>query len=172
MGNPDDGMLADFIPANVPPLARATQFFAILSYCIFADESVKDVVTAVETFPKFNKAKPDDKVRCMVFSCTLRFIQGMVSLKSSVSIVYYVIRLYIISLISIRCTERYVFFSKFNLFCSIFAFLSKLACLVVLLLVINTTDVVEIVLNFTAVNFVSAFDDVGKKTCLEASCEI
>ena len=34
---------------------------------------------------------------------------------------------------------------------------------------INTTDVVEIVLNFTAVNFVSAFDDVGKKKCLEAA---
>ena len=117
MGNPDDGMLADFIPANVPPLARATQFFAILSYCIFADESVKDVVTAVETFPKFNKAKPDDKVRCMVFSCTLRFIQGMVSL---ISVSYRVLchtRSYNISLISIRCTERYVFF--LNLICSV-----------------------------------------------------
>ena len=99
MGNPDDGMLADFIPANVPPLARATQFFAILSYCIFADESVKDVVTAVETFPKFNRAKPDDKVRCMVFSCTLRFIQGMVSL---ISVLYHVLchtRSYIIPFI-------------------------------------------------------------------------
>jgi hypothetical protein len=78
-GNPGGDFFADFIPANVPALARATQFFAILSYCIFADESIKDVVTAVETFPKFNKAKPDDKVWCMVFSCTLRFIQGMVS---------------------------------------------------------------------------------------------
>lgn len=45
----------------------------------------------------------------------------------------------------------------------------KLACLVVLLLVINTTDVVDIVLNFTAVNFISAFDDVGKQKCLKRS---
>jgi hypothetical protein len=82
VANPDSGFLSDFIPSNVPALARTTQFFAILSYCIFADESVKDVVTAVETFPKFNKAKPGDKVRCMVFSCALRFTQGMVSLIS------------------------------------------------------------------------------------------
>ena len=78
--NPDDGMLAEFIPANVPALARTTQFFALVSYCIFADESIRDVVTATETFPKFCKAKSGDKVHCMVFSCALRFTQGMVRL--------------------------------------------------------------------------------------------
>jgi hypothetical protein len=62
----------------------------------------------------------------------------------------------------------------FLLFCFVLfhlAFLLKLACLVVLLLVINTTDVVDIVLNFTAVNFISAFDDVGKKKML-GSCRM
>lgn len=105
--------LAIFIPPNVPILARVTQFMAILCYCAFADESLRDVVTAVETFPRFDQAKPGDKVRCMVVSSFLRFTQGM------------------------------------------------LATIVVVLLVITTTDVIDIVLNFTAVNFVSGFDDVA-----------
>ena len=104
---------------------------ALLSYCIFADESLKDIVTAVETFPKFCKAKEGDKVRCMVFSCVLRFTQGM------------------------------------------------LATFVVLLLVITTADVIDIILNFTAVNFISGFDDVAFELakwgkygpCLEAEAK-
>ena len=111
--NPDSGFMSAFVPSNVNNLARATQFMALLSYCIFADESLKDIVTAVETFPKFCKAKEGDKVRCMVFSCVLRFTQGM------------------------------------------------LATFVVLLLVITTADVIDIILNFTAVNFISGFDDVA-----------
>ena len=95
--NPNDGFPADFIPSNVPTLARATQFFAILSYCFFADESVKDVAAAVETFPKFNKVEHGDKVCCMVFSCILRFIQGMVSYVLRVKCLYYTILYYIIS---------------------------------------------------------------------------
>mmetsp|Transcript_63806 Transcript_63806/g.71312 ORF Transcript_63806/g.71312 Transcript_63806/m.71312 type:complete len:1086 (-) Transcript_63806:338-3595(-) len=105
--------LSTFIPPNIDPLARATQYFAILSYCMFADDSVKDVVAAVETFPNLKKAKTGDKVGCLIFSCVLRFTQGM------------------------------------------------LACFVVWLLVVNTTDVIDIVLNFTAVNFISAFDDAA-----------
>jgi len=111
--NPDSGFFSDFIPSNVDTLSRATQFMALLSYCIFADESLKDMVTAVETFPRFSKAKEGDKTRCMVFSCVLRFTQGM------------------------------------------------LATIVVLLLVITTADVIDIILNFTAVNFISGFDDVA-----------
>jgi len=111
--NPDTGFLSAFVPANVDKLSRATQFMALLSYCVFADDGLKDVVTAVETFPKFSKAKEGDKIRCMVFSCVLRFTQGM------------------------------------------------LAIIVVLLLVINTADVIDIILNFTAVNFISGFDDVA-----------
>ena len=49
------------------------------------------------------------------------------------------------------------------LFVFVFGSGKKTACVVVLFLVVSTTDVVEIVLNFTAVNFISAFDDVGKK---------
>jgi len=86
---------------------------ALFSYCIFADESVSDIVVAVETFPTFKKAKPDDKVNCMVCSCVLRLVQG------------------------------------------------GLASCVVLLLIITTSDVIDIILNFTAVNFISGFDDVA-----------
>jgi hypothetical protein len=111
--NPSNDIFASFIPSNVGSLTRATQFFAILSYCFFADESLKDVVTAVETFPRFDKAKLGDKTRCMVVSCALRFIQG------------------------------------------------SLAILAVVLLVVTTSDVIEIILNFTAVNFISGFDDVA-----------
>ena len=111
--NPDVGTFFDFIPANNPALCKITQFVALIAYCVFADESLKDIVTAIETFPNFQKANKEDKIFCMVASCVLRCLQGM------------------------------------------------LASLVVLLLVISTVDVVEIVLNFTAVNFISAFDDVA-----------
>ena len=37
----------------------------------------------------------------------------------------------------------------------------KLACVAVVFLVINTNDVIEIVLNFTAVGFISEFDDIA-----------
>ncbi len=113
MDNPDNGFLSYFIPSNVSSLGRITQFLALLSYSIFADDSLKDVVTAVETFPSVSKAKEGDKVYCMLFSCLLRFSQGV------------------------------------------------LATIVVLLLVINTQDVVEIILNFTAVNFISGFDEIA-----------
>lgn len=113
MDNPSEGFFSYFIPSNVSLLSRMTQFMALLSYCVFADESLKDIVRAVETFPKFSKVKEGDKFRCMVFSCVLRFTQG------------------------------------------------SLATVVVLLLVMQTQDVIDIILNFTAVNFISGFDDIA-----------
>ena len=111
--NPDRGFFANFVPANAPGLSKATQFMALLSYCIFADESLKDIVTAVEVFPNFKRVRPNDRIYCMIFSCLLRFTQGM------------------------------------------------LATIVVFLLIIDTSDVIEIILNFTAINFISAFDNVA-----------
>uniref|UniRef100_A0A7S4EMF5 Uncharacterized protein n=1 Tax=Pseudo-nitzschia australis TaxID=44445 RepID=A0A7S4EMF5_9STRA len=112
MDNPSDGLFG-FIPSNVVNLSRVTQFMAVLAYCIFADESLQDIVTAVECWPKFSKVKKEDKVGLIMFSCILRFTQGV------------------------------------------------LATVVVLLLVVNTADAVEIVLNFTAVNFISGFDGLA-----------
>ena len=102
-----------YIPANNNILTKATQFMCLISYCVFADESLKDLITAVETFPKFSRVKQGDKVQCMVISSILRGIQGL------------------------------------------------MATTVVMLLVVTSSDVVEIILNFTALNFISVLDDVG-----------
>eukprot|EP00531_Pseudo-nitzschia_arenysensis_P000586 CAMPEP_0116127834 /NCGR_PEP_ID=MMETSP0329-20121206/7043_1 /TAXON_ID=697910 /ORGANISM="Pseudo-nitzschia arenysensis, Strain B593" /LENGTH=1048 /DNA_ID=CAMNT_0003621943 /DNA_START=256 /DNA_END=3405 /DNA_ORIENTATION=+ len=120
--NPDEDdtggfAFAKFVPSNNNTLSRWTQYMALLSYCFFADASVKDVVTAVETFPRFSRAKPGDKVWLIVLSCVLRLFQGLLS------------------------------------------------TIVVFLLVVNTSDVIDIILNFTAVNFVSDFDDIAFELC-------
>lgn len=115
--NPDAGLegsfWAYFVPANAGNLSKATQFMALITYCVFADESLKDICTAVETFPNFRRVKPGDKVGLIITSCILRLLQGV------------------------------------------------LATFVVFLLVGSTVDVIDIILNFTAVNFISAFDDVA-----------
>ena len=111
--NPGLGRFAEFINANSSPLVRATQIMAILSYIIFSDASLQDVVKAVETFPRFDQANSTDRIGCMVFSCTLRFTQGC------------------------------------------------LAIFVALMLVITSSNVIDIILNFTAVNFISKLDDIA-----------
>jgi len=80
---------------------------------MFADESVKDVVNAVEMWPKMEKARKEDNVHRIMLSCAMRFSQGI------------------------------------------------LAVLAVLLLVISTQDSIEMILNFTAVYFISGFDNVA-----------
>jgi len=111
--NPANAIFASFIPCNVSFLVRATQITAVLSYCVFADSSLKDVVTAVERFPRFDQGSRGDKLWLIAFSCILRFTQG---------------------LLAIICT---------------------------LLLVITSTDVIEIILNFAAVNVISGLDETA-----------
>ena len=43
--DPDDGLLAQFIHADADPLVRATQVLAIISYSLFAESSLQDVIT-------------------------------------------------------------------------------------------------------------------------------
>ena len=43
--NPDDGLLAQFVHSDADPLVRATQILAIISYSLFAESSLQDVVT-------------------------------------------------------------------------------------------------------------------------------
>ena len=43
--NPDDGLLAQFVHSDGDPLVRATQILAIISYSLFAESSLQDVVT-------------------------------------------------------------------------------------------------------------------------------
>ena len=45
--DPDDGLLAQFIHADADPLVRATQVLAIISYSLFAESSLQDVVTGM-----------------------------------------------------------------------------------------------------------------------------
>ena len=41
----DDGLLARFVHSDADPLVRATQILAIISYSLFAESSLQDVVT-------------------------------------------------------------------------------------------------------------------------------
>ena len=111
--NPSNGYFAAFIPSNVETIVRATQVTAVLSYCIFADSSIKDVVQAVESFPRFDQATNDDHVRLACFSCFLRFTQGL------------------------------------------------LAIFATLLLIMTSSDVIDIILNFAAVNYISTLDETA-----------
>jgi hypothetical protein len=51
--NPSQGLFAQFITSNVSNVARVSQFVAILSYCIFSEESLNDVVTGTFLFYLF-----------------------------------------------------------------------------------------------------------------------
>ena len=73
--NPTNSLFK-LIPANVTILVRGTQAMAIVSYCLFADSSLKDCTTAVEIFPRFERANEGDKAWLMCLSCCLRFTQG------------------------------------------------------------------------------------------------
>eukprot|EP00537_Pseudo-nitzschia_pungens_P014394 CAMPEP_0172387980 /NCGR_PEP_ID=MMETSP1061-20121228/5161_1 /TAXON_ID=37318 /ORGANISM="Pseudo-nitzschia pungens, Strain cf. pungens" /LENGTH=1394 /DNA_ID=CAMNT_0013117749 /DNA_START=764 /DNA_END=4948 /DNA_ORIENTATION=- len=113
----DVNRLAKFIAANSSPVVQATQFLAILSYVLFAEASMLDITTAVETWPVWNKATFRENFGAF-FSCALRLFQG------------------------------------------------TLATLAVFLLIVTSETAVEIVLNFSAVNFISHLDDVAFKMAI------
>ena len=68
-----------FIPPNVLPLVRGTQIIAVLSYVFFADASLRDCVRAAENWPDFRRNKGEIFPLLAVFSCTLRFLQGILA---------------------------------------------------------------------------------------------
>eukprot|EP00536_Pseudo-nitzschia_multiseries_P012630 jgi/Psemu1/209266/e_gw1.493.44.1 len=111
--NPADGVLSNIVAANSSPVVQATQLLSILSYVLIADASILDIAAAVEAFPSFSKVADGDKVKCMVFSSMVRFLQGL------------------------------------------------LAMFAVFLLIITSDTAVEIVLNFSAVNFISKMDNLA-----------
>jgi len=111
--NPSLTLLAQMFPTDSSPLVRGSQIMSLLTYVIFADASMSDMITAIHTFPNFRRVTSRDKVWCMVISCTLRFMQGL------------------------------------------------LAMVVAIILVFISNDVIEVILNFTALNFISALDDVA-----------
>lgn len=110
-----------FLPANASRLVRATQITSILSFLVFADDTLLDIAQAIELFPLVcqsrsksgtNKAEYHRHWGLLV-ACFLRLIQGIAA---------------------------------------VFA---------VFLLVMTESSVIDIVLNFTAVNFISALDDTA-----------
>eukprot|EP00536_Pseudo-nitzschia_multiseries_P004607 jgi/Psemu1/10360/gm1.10360_g len=111
--NPGQDIIAKIVAANASPVVRYTQYAALMAYVLFAEASMLDITTAVETFPSFSKAAGGDKVGCMAFSCALRFLQG------------------------------------------------AMAMLAALLLIITSETAVDIVLNFTAINFISNLDNAA-----------
>ena len=112
------GNLASFIPSNALPIMRCTQLVAIGAYVIFPDFSMKDVIRAVQLFPKSSTMNSDDVVGTLIFSSLLRGIQG------------------------------------------------SLAMIAALLLIATTDTVIDIILNFTAINFVSTIDDYAFELAL------
>jgi hypothetical protein len=111
--NPSEEWYGELFATESSPLVKGAQVMSLLTYIIFADASLADMITAVHTFPKFKQTNANDRILCMVFSCTLRFVQGF------------------------------------------------LAMIVAVILVITSNDVIDIILNFTALNFISALDDVA-----------
>jgi len=69
----------NFIPSNTNWLVRIAQMLTVISYCMFAETSLKDVITAVELFPQRDKLEPGDKYWNMVFSCVLRGLMGFLT---------------------------------------------------------------------------------------------
>jgi hypothetical protein len=83
--NPDSeddglrGFFARFIPANASPIVLCTQLTSMASYVIFPDSSLKDVVRAIQMFPRTSEVQVGDPVGSMRFSCLLRGIQGILA---------------------------------------------------------------------------------------------
>ncbi len=111
--NPWDGSLADYIATEAGPLLRGAQFISLLTFVLFADSSMLDIITAVHTFPNFSLATSNDKIWYMVTACFLRFTQG------------------------------------------------GFATFVAFFLVFTSDNVIDVILNFTALNFISALDEVA-----------
>lgn len=112
--NPGEkNLFAEILPTEAAPTVRCIQFFSLLSSLIFVDTSIMDIITAVHTFPTFSLVTHKDNVWRMAFSCFLRLLQGLLSLFTS------------------------------------------------LFLVFSSDDVIDIILNFTALNFISTLDDLA-----------
>ena len=107
-----------YFPPSVTGVMRFTQLLAVTSYCLFADMSVKDYLTAIELFPQYSKLEKGDKYWCMVFSCFLRFTMGI------------------------------------------------LTVIVTLIMLLTNTSVIDTILDFLAMNFISDIGKMAFQLCL------
>jgi len=107
-----------YFPANVSGVVRMTQILAVVSYCLFADMSVKDYLTALDLFPQRDKLTKNDKYWCMAFSCVLRFAMGFMTI------------------------------------------------VVTLIMLLTNTSVIDTILDFLAMNFISDIGKMAFQLCL------
>ena len=82
-GNPDansDGtfleIVADFVPPNVSPVVRATQFVSFICYLLFTDSTIGDWVKSIELWPDATLATNNDQLWYMRVSSFCRFCQA------------------------------------------------------------------------------------------------
>jgi hypothetical protein len=106
-------LFAKFTASNANPIVKVTQFVSIAAYVIFPSTSVMDIVAALQMFPRLSDVSVEDPVKCMLFSCLCRGVQGL------------------------------------------------LAVLTTAILVVTSDTVIDIILNFTAMNFISELDEVA-----------
>jgi hypothetical protein len=145
--NPDDGLLAQFVHSDADPLVRATQLLAIISYSLFAESSLQDVVTG--TF-------------ILCFDFTIYFQQFYC--------VLFILLILLCSFSSISFCTAVETFPRFDtatnddktrrlIFSCLLRFIQGgMAIFSSFVLVVNSSNVIEIILNFTAVNFISNID--------------
>lgn len=99
-----------FVPGDVEPVVKFCQYLAVLAFALFADDSIMDVITSIDMFPRFSKVTKEDNVFLNLLANFLRATQG------------------------------------------------GLAIVVSFLLIFTSGNVLDIILNFTAVNFISGMD--------------
>jgi len=119
--NSDETGQAKYMPANASHVVRATQFLAIITFFLCAEDegSMMDIANSVRSFPLYLHQDLSNKNLCHALACTLRFLQAIV------------------------------------------------ACYTLFLLVMISTDVIEIILNFAAVNQISNIDEYAFKLACE-----
>jgi len=75
-----EGSASDIFPADVDGFVRISQLLSIVVYVFFSDESMKDMIIAVNMYPiSLKYAQKGDRVYNLILTSTLRLIQGLLA---------------------------------------------------------------------------------------------
>lgn len=77
----------EFVPADLEEIVIYCQFVAILAFVYFADNSMNDIITALNMFPNFEKAQPEDNVLGMILASSFRLLQGLIACVASMFLI-------------------------------------------------------------------------------------
>jgi len=84
-----DGSLSSIWPADVEPMVRLAQLVAAVTYALFADESMSDLLTGVMVIPTTMKhAQKGDRIGGLLLSSILRVIQGLAAAVATFFLVF------------------------------------------------------------------------------------